>query len=194
MPDDVIDVVVAQYSAGATLARESVRTFHSWSLSRVLCFALFWSCLYHWQTLTNLSLVHLATLNLDWLITVMSVPFLEVRRLANITWARWWCQLAPRNNSSPTTCCQRSECSNESEPDKDTHHITRCNQHATATATRLWSVPSTNRRQSKQITRSTQRAQTSAKRQHNRIVAVLPGSWSGMDSQIRIVMRMVTKM
>ena len=35
------------------------------------------------------------------------------------------------------------------------------------------------------ITRSTQRAQTSAECQHNRIVAFLPGS--GMDSRIRIV-------
>jgi len=44
-------------------------------------------------------------------------------------------------------------------------------------------------------TRSTQTAQTSAERQHNRIVAVLPGSGrSGMDSQIRIVMQIVTKM
>jgi len=40
-------------------------------------------------------------------------------------------------------------------------------------------------------TRNTQTAQTSAVRQHNRIVAVLPGSgsWSGTDSRIRIVMR-----
>jgi len=41
-------------------------------------------------------------------------------------------------------------------------------------------------------TRSSQRAQTSAEHQHNRIVAVLSGS--GMGSRIRIVMRIITKM
>jgi len=47
----------------------------------------------------------------------------------------------------------------------------------------------------RRITRSTQRAQTSAEREHNKIVAVFSGSesWSGTDCRIRIEMQIVTK-
>ena len=57
-----------------------------------------------------------------------SSPFLEVRSRAKVRWAWYWCQLATKNNTSPTRCRQLNIVSSESEPDKN-QHITLCEWH-----------------------------------------------------------------